>query len=176
MNLFTKTENLENKIYYKIVDFSRNPFFFRDCKITDDFEGRFEILVINLSLVLWLINNCEDKDFFSQKLIDIFFEDMDACLRELGVSDLSVGKKIKVLAANFYGRLTNYTEGFDQIKKNKKKDLLKKSIKKNILTKSDLKYLDDKIIILEFFFKLILNTDYEFKKVEDFLKIDFFKF
>ena len=101
---------------------------------------------------------------------------MDACLRELGVSDLSVGKKIKVLAANFYGRLTNYTEGFDQIKKNKKKDLLKKSIKKNILTKSDLKYLDDKIIILEFFFKLILNTDYEFKKVEDFLKIDFFKF
>ena len=35
----------------------------------------------------------EENEILSQKLIDIFFEDMDASLRELGVSDLSVGKK-----------------------------------------------------------------------------------
>src|SRR3546814_5649296 len=47
------------------------------------------------------------------RLFDILFDDMDQTLREIGVGDLSVGKKIKALASSFYGRVAAYEEGLD---------------------------------------------------------------
>ena len=111
----------------------------------------------------------------SQKLIDIFFEDMDASLRELGVSDLSVGKKIKVLAENFYGRLSNYTQSFNKISSQGNTDLLKKSIRKNIATKSNSykSFKTDKVS--NYFYKVIKKFDNKLKKIEDIFVVDFFK-
>lgn len=139
MRLFNQINNPENKIYYKIVTFSRNPFFFRSCNIQDNFEGRFELLVLHLSLILWIMKTKENNEILTQNLIDRFFEDMDASLRELGVSDLSVGKKIKVLAEKFYGRLTSYSDGFENIYKNNKTELLSKSIRKNLYLVNNVK-------------------------------------
>ena len=79
---------------------------------------------------MWILRKKEENEILSQKLIDIFFEDMDASLRELGVSDLSVGKKIKVLAENFYGRLSNYTQSFNKISSQGNTDLLKNLLEK----------------------------------------------
>ena len=175
MSLFNNTENLENKIYYKIINISRNPFFFDTFNICDDFEGRFEVLVINFSIILWILKKKEENEILSQKLIDIFFEDMDASLRELGVSDLSVGKKIKVLAENFYGRLSNYTQSFNKISSQGNTDLLKKSIRKNIATKSNSykSFKTDKVS--NYFYKVIKKFDNKLKKIEDIFVVDFFK-
>jgi cytochrome b pre-mRNA-processing protein 3 len=46
-----------------------------------------------------------------QRLFDILFDDMDQTLREIGVGDLSVGKKIRTMASAFYGRVAAYDEG-----------------------------------------------------------------
>src|SRR3546814_18727724 len=48
---------------------------------------------------------------FAQALFDHMFADMDYNLRELGVGDLSVGKKVKQMAQGFYGRATAYESG-----------------------------------------------------------------
>ncbi len=47
----------------------------------------------------------------SQTLFDLMFQDMDQTLRELGVGDLSVGKKIRQMAEAFYGRAVAYERG-----------------------------------------------------------------
>jgi cytochrome b pre-mRNA-processing protein 3 len=45
---------------------------------------------------------------FRQKQVDEFFADMDRSLRELGVGDISVGKKVRKMAEVFYGRIAAY--------------------------------------------------------------------
>ncbi len=71
---------------------------------------------------------------------------MDNSLRELGVSDLSVGKKIKVLVENFYGRLVSYNDVFENFLKKKKMDEVRKKIKKNFKFKSNYNSNFDKYI------------------------------
>lgn len=127
-------ENKNNKavnIYNKIVDSSREVFFSKKLLIDDEFRGRFEVLCLNLSLILWCLKNNESPEI-SQDLIDVFFEDIDGCLRELGVSDLSVGRRIKILAENFYGRLASYSEAIESYTKDKKINKLISKIENNI--------------------------------------------
>ncbi|HCL48309.1 MAG TPA: hypothetical protein DHW86_02215, partial [Rhodobiaceae bacterium] len=45
-----------------------------------------------------------------QALFDIFFRDMDQAMREAGVGDLGVGKKIRKMAQAYYGRAAAYDE------------------------------------------------------------------
>lgn len=128
-------ENKNNKaviIYNKIVDSSREDFFSKKLFIDDDFRGRYEVLCLNISLILWYFKHSKSPEDISQDLIDIFFEDIDGCLRELGVSDLSVGRRIKILAENFYGRLSSYSEAIDSYRKEKKINKLISKIENNI--------------------------------------------
>lgn len=119
------------KVYTKIAEQSRKPFFFKDCNIRDTFHHRLEVLSLNLIIVLWSMKRKKKLFKLSQKLIDIFFQDLDNSLRELGVSDLSVGRKIKILAENFFGRLSSYSESIEKSITEKKNLHLLKSIKKN---------------------------------------------
>ena len=131
----TEKEKLNKKalhIYNIIIDQSRKPFFFNKLKIKNDFYGNFEIISINMTFVLWSLKRYQELAPISQNIIDIFFRDLDGCLRELGVSDLSVGRKIKIIAENYYGRLSSYTESFEIYLKNKKINFLIKKIEKNI--------------------------------------------
>lgn len=118
----------------KIVDQSRKVIFFNDFKISKSFEGRLELLSLNLIIVLWSLKKNNDLENISQELVDIFFQDLDNSLRELGVSEASVGRKIKILAENFYGRLLSYTLAFEVSLKSKKLDELLEKINKNFDT------------------------------------------
>lgn len=131
-------------IYTKIVTQSRKPFFYKNLKISDDFFGRLEVLTFNLILIMWSLKKKNNK-VLSQELFNIFFEDLDNSLRELGVSDLSVGKKIKVLAQNFYGRLLIYTNLFEEFLKNKKLTNLQNKINKNFKISKQSKKIDEKL-------------------------------
>ena len=72
-----------------------------------------------------------------QILYDFLFEYIDYSLREIGVGDLSVGKKVKTLARIFSYRMTTYDKsiilGFNNIKKPIKKFVFKDKVKKNDL-------------------------------------------
>ena len=158
-------------IYTIIAEQSRKPYFFSKLKISNNFDGRLEILSLNLILILWSLkkNNVVD---LSQELMDIFFQDLDNSLRELGVSDLSVGKKIKILAENFFGRLNTYTIGFEEYLTKGRFLKIKSSVKKNIKDLSDEKILDGflkKYVLtnIKYFGTLkknqVLNGDFQFK-------------
>jgi cytochrome b pre-mRNA-processing protein 3 len=91
--------------YLSIVTAARNPVFYTDWQVPDTLDGRFDIIVLHLFLVL---QPCEKDEKFCLALSELFFADMDRSLREMGVGDTGVGKRIKNMAQAFYGRMKAY--------------------------------------------------------------------
>ena len=166
-----KKSTFAEDIYNKTVQFTREPFFFRTLKLKKEFQSRFELIVIFLSLTLWILRDT-DKDT-SPDLVNIFFQDLDACLRELGAADLSVGKKMKILVENFYGRLESYTKSFDFYIKEKNVELLHDSINRNIYKYSDEK--NKKLFIAQLSKCVINNLIYLKKNKKDIFDRKFFE-
>lgn len=99
--------------YEKIVAQARRPVFYQAGNVEDSVDGRFDMLILHVYLLINRMNsNGETRcTEFSQGVFDHLFDDMDRSLREMGVGDLSVGKKIKKMAQVFYGRVKAYDDG-----------------------------------------------------------------
>ncbi|WP_404404406.1 ubiquinol-cytochrome C chaperone family protein [Pelagibacterium halotolerans] len=100
--------------YNCIVAQSRREIFYAQWGIEDSLTGRFDMLSLHMALVFRRLRQ-EDKTAkaFSQNLFDCFFHDMDRSLREMGVGDLSVGKRIEKMGSLFYGLLAAVNEAMD---------------------------------------------------------------
>ena len=98
-----------------IVTQAREPLFYRDLGVPDTVNGRFDLLLMHLWLVLRRLKSVEAGTGLSQALFDHFCEDMDDNLREMGVGDLAVPKRMRAFGEAFYGRSAAYdmalTEG-----------------------------------------------------------------
>jgi cytochrome b pre-mRNA-processing protein 3 len=92
-------------IYGMIVAQAREPLFYRDLAVPDTVDGRFDMLLLHLWLVL---RRMDPKNELAQGLFDRFCSDMDDNLRELGTSDLKVPKKMQEFGRAFYGRTRAY--------------------------------------------------------------------
>lgn len=97
-----------------IVAASRNPVAYRDLGVADTFEGRFERIALVTTLVMRRLRAMPaPADAIGQELVDALMAHLDDGLRRSGVGDLSVGKKMKMLAQSFYGRAKSYSEALD---------------------------------------------------------------
>lgn len=97
------------RLYGAIVAQSRAPVFYLDFGVPDTVEGRFDLLVLHLHLVAGRLEAAGEAGVaLGQELLDRFFEDMDANLREIGIGDLSVPKKMRTLAEAYLGRSASY--------------------------------------------------------------------
>jgi cytochrome b pre-mRNA-processing protein 3 len=104
-----KPNGLSTSLYAAIVAAARQEKFYADWHVPDTMDGRFEILSLHMFLVLDRLRDFgAEGEALAQDLTDRFFDDMDASLREAGVGDLSVGKKVRKMAEAFYGRATAY--------------------------------------------------------------------
>jgi cytochrome b pre-mRNA-processing protein 3 len=95
-------------IYGMIVTQAREPLFYRDFGVPDTVNGRFDLLVLHLWMVLRRLKSVEGGAGFAQSLFDRFCDDMDANLREMGVGDLTVPKRMQAFGETFYGRTAAY--------------------------------------------------------------------
>jgi cytochrome b pre-mRNA-processing protein 3 len=100
-------------IYGMIVTQAREPAFYRSLGVPDTVNGRFDLLVLHLWLVLRRFRSTSDAKDASQALFDRFCDDMDANLREMGVGDLTVPKRMQAFGEAFYGRAAAYDVAFD---------------------------------------------------------------
>lgn len=97
------------RVYEAIVAQARQPWFYAEIGVPDTVSGRFDMIVLHAVLVIERLNGSgEAGKIFSQTLFDETFRDMDRSLREMGVGDLSVGKRIRKMAEVFYGRADAY--------------------------------------------------------------------
>jgi cytochrome b pre-mRNA-processing protein 3 len=95
-------------IYGMIVAQARLPAFYQRFGVPDTVNGRFDMVLLHLWLVLRRLREAEGGAQLSQALFDHFCSDMDDNLREMGVSDLTVPKRMVKFAEAFYGRTGAY--------------------------------------------------------------------
>jgi cytochrome b pre-mRNA-processing protein 3 len=100
-------------LYGAIVAQARRPVFYREYAVPDTLDGRFDLLLLHLVLVLRRIRAIEDGSALSQQLFDHFCSDMDHNLREAGTGDLAVPKRMRAIGEAFYGRFQAYEEGLE---------------------------------------------------------------
>ena len=104
-----RSREAERKTYCEIVAQARQPAFYTAFGVPDTIDGRFDMIVLHAILLFRRLSGEGDKvSEFSQEVFDIFFSDMDASLREMGVTDTRVPKKVKVMGEAFYGRADAY--------------------------------------------------------------------
>lgn len=113
------------RLYAGIVGQARHPAFYTASDHTvsagegrgvpDTVEGRFEVVTLHAWLVMRrLAAEGPDLAALNQALFDHMFTDLDFSLRELGASEMVVGKKVKDLGAHFYGRADAYESGLKE--------------------------------------------------------------
>lgn len=91
-----------------IVAQARLPCFYRDYAVADTINGRFELVVVHLALVIERLTVDGRLQSPGQALFDRFCLDMDDNLREMGISDLKVPKEMRRMGEAFYGRSQAY--------------------------------------------------------------------
>lgn len=94
--------------YITLVAQARNPFFYLKLAVPDTLDGRFEMIVLHLFLLQHRLLDEPSAQGFAQQLSEAFFRDMDRSVRELGVADTGVGKRIKRMGTAYHGRLQAY--------------------------------------------------------------------
>lgn len=101
-------------LYGAAVAAARDPFLYETVGVPDTLDGRFDLVGLHAFLVIRRLQ-AEPKPGpdLAQAVFDAMFNDMDVNLREMGVGDLSVGKKVKVMWEAFHGRSTAYAAALD---------------------------------------------------------------
>jgi cytochrome b pre-mRNA-processing protein 3 len=110
-NLFRprSRQRLGEPLYDLAVRQARDPAFYTTLGVADRIDARFELYTLHvLLLVMRLRDEGERGADAAQALFDTYVSALDHALRELGVGDISVGKKMRKLGEAMYGRMTAY--------------------------------------------------------------------
>ena len=133
INLLKKLKNkkIESELEYyynNIVLLARDKRLYIQGGVPDTIDGRYELIILHCHLFInrLIIAGSEEKAF-AQKLINYMFRDFDRSLREIGVGDLSVGKKIKFMVSSYYGRANTYQKAL-----NKNSQITDEALKNNL--------------------------------------------
>jgi len=97
------------QLYAAAVAAARDPWFYAELGVPDTLDGRFDVLSLFAFLLIERLRLAPaNGPALAQSVFDAMFSDMDVNLREMGVGDLSVGKKVKAMWNAFHGRATAY--------------------------------------------------------------------
>ena len=99
-------------LYRATVNQSRLPVFYQHFGVADTPDGRFDMIALHAFLVMRRLKSAgTDAHRLSQSLHDLMFADMDQNMRELGVGDHGMPRRMKKLAEGFRGRIVAYDSG-----------------------------------------------------------------
>ena len=126
------------KVYDHLVLQARLPDFYQSYQVADTVSGRFDMIVLHAFLFFHRLKGEDDiAKEFGQEVFDIFFEDMDRSLRELGVGYQAVPKRIKKMGEAFYGRVSAYDAALDLALDNGDISALSDALHRNIFPDED---------------------------------------
>jgi cytochrome b pre-mRNA-processing protein 3 len=96
-------------LYAAAVAAARDPFFYESLGVADTLDGRFDLLGLHAALLIGRLRALPPPGAqVAQAVFDAMFSDMDVNLREMGVGDLSVGKRVRAMWEAFHGRAVAY--------------------------------------------------------------------
>ena len=97
------------ELYCAAVAAARQPWFYRALGVPDTLDGRFDMVGLHAFLLIRRLNALPPPaPDVAQAVFDAMFTDMDTNLRELGVSDLAVGRRVRAMWEALHGRAAAY--------------------------------------------------------------------
>ena len=106
MIFFKKNNDRYFYLFEKMSQQSRHKVFYEKFPLLDSIDGRFELLLVHVILLIRRLRN-QNEVKLSQDIVDLMFKSIDLSFREEGVGDLSIPKKMKKVGMVFYGRTEN---------------------------------------------------------------------
>ena len=102
------------ELYTAAVQAARDPYIFETLRVPDTLDGRFDVIGLYVFMVVHRLHaeSKAGKDL-AQAIFDAMFSDMDINLREIGVSDMRIGKRVRDMWEAFNGRSTAYAAALD---------------------------------------------------------------
>jgi cytochrome b pre-mRNA-processing protein 3 len=120
--------------YAALTAVARSPVFYERFDMPDTVMGRFEMLSLVMILFFRRTRSSERSgQEIAQEIVDAFFQDLDYSIRELGIGDNSVPKRMKKFAGMFYGRLESYAAAMDA----HDRETLATALRRNIYPRQD---------------------------------------
>lgn len=105
-------ERAVDELYAIVVGQARQPHFYATWGVPDTADGRFKMISLHAFLLLRRLKGEGARAAkLAQAFFDLMFADVDRNLREMGVGDMRVGKRVKAMAQSFYGRIAAYDAG-----------------------------------------------------------------
>ena len=155
-----KTKHISMLIYKKLVSYSRNKNFYTYLKVPDTLDGRFDLIILHLYFIhIALFKKGVIEQQVYDEVLSIMYKDFDSNLREIGVGDLSVGKKIYHMSEAVAGRIIAYNNSKNS------KEKIQDAILRNIYGSK--KNFDKKIISIMVDYFLINIKNIKSKKLVD---------
>ncbi len=102
------------ELYTAAVQAARDPYIFETLRVPDTLDGRFDVIGLYVFLVVNRLHaeSKAGKDL-AQAIFDAMFSDMDINLREIGVSDMRIGKRVRAMWEAFNGRASAYAAALE---------------------------------------------------------------
>lgn len=110
-NLFRSRRSLSEaeSLYALAADQARNPEFYTRLGVADRIDARFELYTLHVLLLVMRLRDEGDVGAeVAQAVFDTYVSALDNTLRELGVGDISMAKKMRALGQSLYGRMKAY--------------------------------------------------------------------
>ncbi|MCI0752878.1 ubiquinol-cytochrome C chaperone family protein [Teichococcus vastitatis] len=103
-------ERLGFELYGAAVRAARQPVFFTELAVPDTLDGRFDLIGLQVALLIRRLHRDPDPrgPGIAQAVFDAMFADMDFNLREMGVGDMSIARRVKNMWEAFHGRAQAY--------------------------------------------------------------------
>jgi cytochrome b pre-mRNA-processing protein 3 len=106
-DLFQTRPNSAGSLYGAIVAWARRPALYAELGVPDTMQGRLEMLMLHLFLVLQPLKAAGEKSL-AQDLVDRFFADVEANFREIGAIDQGLTRRIREVEEIYAGRMQAY--------------------------------------------------------------------
>lgn len=136
---------LAQSLYHGAVELARLPLFYEKFNVADNKEGRVAMVVIMVTILLDALkkNNHPKQAILRQALSNHMVNDFEVNLREMGVGDLSVPRKMRALMKSAIGFSQNFSQSLDIIDKDERHAHIKASFERNMAINDDNIVTDD---------------------------------
>jgi len=109
-----KHERAAFQLYTAAVAAARDPYLYATLRIPDTLDGRFDAIALYVYLAIRRLGTAPPPGpDLAQGIFDAMFHDMDTNLREMGVSDMSIGKRNRAMWEAFHGRSAAYAAAWE---------------------------------------------------------------
>jgi len=101
-------------LYRAVVAQAREPVFYAEGGVADTLDGRFDMIVLHLWIVLRSLERRPETKPLQRCLQEVAVADFDTSLREIGVGDLGVGRRVREMARAQAGRFRAYDAAIEE--------------------------------------------------------------